>query len=552
MITNTLRRVPKYKLSTFVCVLFALALFSACNALESKTTENPLENEMAFWVRLNLDAEIIAKYKVSRAFVTNEEFAMIGSSTGPFDDGNGHKRLKVVVPENLVGTEQNFIIEFTREASPLDAIDALKPFPIALGILKSFYYVMPGYPNPTQDGAADKQLLIPAAGTEIQIPADGQEITLGQLKMGYGPKSISILKNIPDLPNLYKIELDLISPNEEMAKLIGEGYRSKLGLLTATDVDGKYDGFDINISDINSMGNLEDLLFESDNVKGICGGDDWYMVMTDFSLKKGDNVRVWVIFTQASNPLPRLFYIDMLLPEPFDTIVIKPEFAAIPIADTTFFQMMLMANFQGQPPLSGNLLPSPFDTFTAEEHYILIKKEYDFSKTSTISLNIGNGINTPPVSPWDPTPMQSISSVTIQTSDIFSNFKGIFDGASYTIKNISYLPQSSSLIENFGLFGEISGTVKNLNLVIADVSDAGASHGVINFGGLGGKATNAVIEEISVTSDAPPYLFNDNLAAGTRMGGIVGFKDTASTISGATQSVVDPNTTTPAGGLYNN
>jgi hypothetical protein len=415
---------------------------------------------------------------------------------------------------------------------------------------------MPGYPNPAQVGDSDKQLLIPAAGTEIQIPADGDQITVGQLKMGYGPKSIDILKNVPDLPNLYKIELDFTSTNPEMVSAIAAGYRSKMGLITATDSKGKYEGFDINISDINNMGNLENLLFDSANVKGVCGGDDWYMVMTDFSLKKGDKVRIWIIFTQAGNPLPRLFYLDMILPEPFDTIIIKPEFAAIPIADISFFQMMLMANFQGTGPLSGNLLPSPFNTLKADEHYMLIKKEYDFSKTATTPVNIGNGINTPPLSPWDPTPKQTISSVTIQTSDIFSDFKGIFDGAGYTIKNINYAPQSSVKITNFGFFGEISGTVKNLNLVIADASDAGTG-GVENFGGLGGStASGAVITGISVSTSnvlyttGSSYLFNSNVTKANRIGGIVGFKDSLTTISGIsnTQSVVNP--TSANGGLY--
>jgi hypothetical protein len=419
---------------------------------------------------------------------------------------------------------------------------------------------MPGHANNIGGGVSDEQLLIPAAGTEIQIPEDDQ-ITVGQLKMGYGPKSIDILKNVPDLPNLYKIELDLAATTPEMATLLGEGYRTKLGFITATDANGKYEGFDINISDINNM-NLEDLLFNASTVKGICGGDDWYMVMTDYSLKKDDDVRIWVLFTKPGNPLPRLYYVDIVLPEPFDTIVVKPEFAAIPIADTSFFQMMLMAFFQGTPPLEGNLLPAPFDAFTADEHYVLIKKEYDFSKISTISISVPGGtVSTPPLSPWNPTPMQQITMLAppIQTSNIFSHFNGIFDGAGYTIKNLKYMPQSTSVINDFGFFGEISGTVKNLNLIIDDVSDENAAHGVINFGGLGGSTVNAEIKEISVSSSTTthlPYLFNNRLHSNTtlRMGGIVGLKDSQTTISSTnnSQSVVDPSSTNPPGGLYNN
>jgi hypothetical protein len=395
-------------------------------------------------------------------------------------------------------------------------------------------------PNPNPDAGVFDQLVIPRAGGEVIVPARNQ-ITALQLNMGYGPKSIDILQNIPNLPNLYKLEIDLNNPN--ISQYIADNYRTNLGVISTIDVDGKYNGLQVNIND--------PLRVDTKSVSGICGGDDWYMVVTDKSLKKDDTVRIWVLFTKTG-AMPRFFYTDIVLPEPFETIHIEPDFAAIPIVDESFFRLMLMAHIQDTTQSINQFLPAPFNVFTNTEHYVLTKKEYDFSKyhpmpASAPGLSVrGLSITAPLLSSWDPTPKQTISgSIEVLTSDIFSDFNGIFDGANYTITGLKYMPQSASVIANFGFFGRVSdGTVKNLNLVIADVSDAGVASSVLNFGGLAGQTSNAVIEGISVRtskpgyqSGGPPYLFDEITHVGTKKGGIVGSDDGTTDFSANTQSV---------------
>jgi hypothetical protein len=485
---------------------------------------NVVEGHMAFWVKLKLDDEIIAKYKYTRVIIINDDGAKIGTSSGPFDDGNGNARFKITVPEDYEGTAQRFVVEFMRDPSPLDDLAILQAVPIAVGILKAFYYEIPN------DTLTIKPI-VPAPGGELLLPPAPDAIGTADLKMGYSPKSIDILRNIPNLPNLYKINLDLTDAG--ITPYISQWYRTQFGVITRISEDGTPEGFDIDPT--------SSTLFNPNNVAGICGGDDWYMVLNDMSLKKGDMVRVWVIFTNSvGNPMPRLYYADIMLPDPFDTITLTPSFAAIPIINESYFRLMLIAggihtgiNFD---------LPTPFDALTPAESYVLTQRTYNFSMNPTLPVSFPSSINLPPLHPWNPYPEVAIYPLpAAATSEIFSNFQGRFDGGNYAITGLEYA-LGTSLNKDYGFFAKTSGAeICNMNLEIESASGELANGKYL--GGLVGKAASntggahTTIDNVTVRS--PVYHILDRKAEGGRpyTGGIAGWTDYPAGITRSTQNV---------------
>jgi hypothetical protein len=501
---------------TFLAVGCAL-LFSTCNTPSSEKdtsdgdSSGTLDGEtgkIAFWVKLNLSDDVIAKYQVVRAFIVNDDSAQIGNTSGPFSD-----RFKITVPEEYAETEQRFIVEFLRVNSPLDEIVQLQQFPIALGILKAFYYEIPN------DTIAEKPL-VPPPGGELVLPPDG-EIKTADLKMGYGPKSIDILQNIPNLPKLYKIDLDLTDTG--IVPYIADWYRAQLGVVTKISSAGEPAGLGIDP--------MSSTLFDPNTVAGVCGGDDWYMVMTDTTLKKDDRVRIWVIFTNS--PMPRLYYKDIQLPDDFGTIPLKPNFAAIPIINEGYFQLMLLAS--GIHSGINFDLPAPFDVLTSSESYVLTKSKYDFSTNPALPVSLPSSIPLPPLHPWNPYPTITIG-VPISTSDIFSNFSGRFDGAGYRITGLHYtISSGTALPANYGFFAGTSGAdIVNVNLEISSASGEVAAGWYL--GGLVGKAGNTTVDTVSVTG--PSLVLDGKAQSGnTHVGGIAGVTNNFNSITNFTQNV---------------
>jgi hypothetical protein len=520
--------------SFIVFVALAAALFcTACSATGGNENDNENDPGEAFWVKLSLSDDVIAKYKVVRALIIDDEGAKIGESSGPFADGNGNNRFKITVPEKYAGTEQRFVVEFQRENSPLDSIVALRDYPIALGIMKAFYYQIPEpVPTSDEDESEDAPVppvkpVVPAAGGELLLPLDG-EIKTSDLQMGYGPKSIDILMNIPGLPNLYKIDLDL----SDVTSYIAERYRTQFGVVTKISSDGEPDGLEIDIT--------SSTLFNPNTVAGVCGGDDWYMVMNDSTIKEGDMVRIWVIFTKT-NSMPRLFYKDVKLLEPFATMILKPKFAAIPIADESYFQLMLLADMG---------LPAPFNVLTADESYVLIKGGYDFSTTPELPVSLPGGISAPSLHPWNPYPTITIVPLSpVSTSDIFSNFSGRFDGAGYCIRNLDY-SGPTGYNNNYGFFANTAGAeILNVNLEIKNAE--GSVGSAYYLGGLVGWAGSrqvgaplyttvyTTINDVNITGSSSNML--DAHGSPNHVGGIAGLTNNTDTpdhgITGASQTV---------------
>lgn len=108
-------------------------------------------------------------------------------------------------------------------------------------------------------------------------------------------------------------------------------------------------------------------------------------------------------------------------------------------------------------------------------------------------------------------------------------FAGTFDGDLNTIKGLyaSFAQDagtSTSLYTNKGLFGNISGTLKNLQLKNSFIASTGTFH---NIGSIVGHLTGSLMD---VYSDA--NITTTNTAYSARYGGIVGF------VSGSTESII--------------
>ena len=91
-------------------------------------------------------------------------------------------------------------------------------------------------------------------------------------------------------------------------------------------------------------------------------------------------------------------------------------------------------------------------------------------------------------------------------------FSGTLDGQGYTIKNIEILAEDSSLLEDVGLFGQVSNaTVHNLKI---DNMELVSENFVVRMGSLAGRAEHSDFENISIN--------NTSLTSFDVVGGLVG------------------------------
>ncbi|MDR2510573.1 MAG: hypothetical protein LBC77_08025 [Spirochaetaceae bacterium] len=452
------------------------------------------EGMISFNVKLNLDNALTTRYKAERVFVIGENGEKIGQCKGPYND-----TFTVIVNKSLIETEQRLLVEFSRQSSPLDTLEILGGFPLALGILKSFHWI---HPN------EEKFYTIPEASGVITLPGDPvgatpddetlnpQKIKSEHLMMGYSESTTDILSRIPGLPPIYKVDLDL----SKVSSYTGDSYSCKMGFLTAAGGELRLDSFNNGAND-------------SLPYKGYCGGDDWYLVQTvkaDQQLKKGDPARLWLIFTHATD-VPRVYCADIpAMPDEFGTITLKPDYAAIPINSSMFpYLFVSNAGMLGQISLPFNVcVPSKTDS------YVLISRTYNLEAYSGV---------------W-------------QTQGIFSDFQGKFYGAGATVK-IGQLT-SADTYTNSGMFAVIknSGDKDEHELTIpAVVADLTIEvPGVIvspqcstRLGGLAGYISGIVNLKNITVKGLGSTTFNGKAS---KAGGIAGEITQSATVSNVTYS----------------
>ncbi len=98
--------------------------------------------------------------------------------------------------------------------------------------------------------------------------------------------------------------------------------------------------------------------------------------------------------------------------------------------------------------------------------------------------------------------LEGIDLVPVGNDD--TEFSGVFDGFGHTIRNVSIVMPSSNYV---GLFGEVYGRIKNLNVIDADIQ------GRNSVGGLVGFLLPGIISSCRVTG---------SITGGTAVGGLVG------------------------------
>ena len=144
--------------------------------------------------------------------------------------------------------------------------------------------------------------------------------------------------------------------------------------------------------------------------------------------------------------------------------------------------------------------------------------------------------------------------VPIGSADILSDdydadeapfFAGTFDGEGYSISNLKLsfgIEESDPLYDYGGLFGHVTGTVKDVNLV--DVSITAASE---YFGGIAGLLDEGGTIENCTTSGTISGAEYENELMGSFIGGIVGASE--GTIASCTNNCTISNTETQIGGI---
>jgi hypothetical protein len=461
MICSVRTALKKVFITALTALLFLPA--SGCEGItgssENKADLDPEEESVfSFWVKLKLSPEIPMRYQVVRVYLSGENAEKIGISAGPFDGS----RFKITVPQKYKNTEQRFTIEFTRKTSYLDQIPEISKYPVVMGILKAFYYT-----TPDKDDAGDPLPLVelPDTGGEIELPDNnlGSLITVDELNMGYGEQSRDILANIPGLPPMFKVELNQAGVQQYTTA----GYRAYVGLAVKpeTPIDRILEasgGMHINPNDF----------------EGFCGGDDWYLILKEnTSLKKGDPVRIWIIFTHE-NLLPRLYYEDVEngLPDVFSVITLTPVFAGLPISNLVFAALLVPSG-----PWSGK-----------NDSFVMI-------------------------SPCN------YSSTWIPTAGIFTGFTGEFRGAGFSVTGLNFAASS----DDYGFFSSVTnGIISDVSINIGSYTSGAAS----NLGGAAGRASGTTqIRNVHVTGAL--------LSGASNTGGIAGYAEPSVTVEDCTQTV---------------
>lgn len=113
-----------------------------------------------------------------------------------------------------------------------------------------------------------------------------------------------------------------------------------------------------------------------------------------------------------------------------------------------------------------------------------------------------------------------LGNVGTKTAAIIQNFSGTYDGNGYTITYQATFRGNNVTDANFGLFGRVTGTIKNLNVNgEATISGNGSD---MQIGLLCGKlSNNGLISHCSVSGDVTSTVHASN-GGGTDAGLIVG------------------------------
>lgn len=261
------------------------------------------ETQSVFFCRIDYHEDVSQRYHAERLFISGPD----GQKTG-MALNNLNTRFKIVIPKSYVGKDCNFTIEFSRGSSFLDSIPELKANPLALGILKAFYYTTP----------VEYPYVIPENGGELIIKArdknNGDEgpIKIEDLKMGYSDQSEDILSNMTNIPPLYKLEIN----QDAVSVLTSVGWRAYMGIAQ--------------LPSDPSFSLLNFLNLDPNNYAGFAGGEDWYLVLNDKTLGVGDPLRLTLIYTK-SNSLPKFAEKTINLPQVFQNISLNISSADFPI-----------------------------------------------------------------------------------------------------------------------------------------------------------------------------------------------------------------------------
>ncbi|MDR2468811.1 MAG: hypothetical protein LBD22_07615 [Spirochaetaceae bacterium] len=451
-------------LGILVGALVCAVCLTACDAPELADA-GP---QSSFWVNLNLGTDIKSSYRVARIFLIGANGEKIGSSFGESDG-----TYKVVIPEKYTKEPQMFTVQFTRQSSFLDAIPGLQQNPMALEMLKSFYFTTPK-PTSIPETTGATITLESVEKTDNTTP---KPINVEDLKIGFAEQSEDILNNVDNLPPLYKIELKTSKLNEYIQ---GEGYRPFVGLVTLP----------------NEPLDIDPMILSIDPTKyiGYSGAEEWYLVLNDKTYGEGDTLRIWLIFTSSDpNKFPRVYYKNIVLPDQLGLIVIEPHFAGIPVTESLFKQVLTTIPASGSNPIS------KYSMLTSAESYVLIASSYN--------CDDGN---------W--------------TADgIFRHFRGEFRGAGFKVTNV-ILDTISTV--NMGLFKLTSdqdrkfvdneyrpAQIEDLNIEIIQVQTgpALASHvgGLVGFASGKSEITNVNVVNVLASGTL-------STTSGIYVGGIAG------------------------------
>ncbi len=114
-------------------------------------------------------------------------------------------------------------------------------------------------------------------------------------------------------------------------------------------------------------------------------------------------------------------------------------------------------------------------------------------------------------------------------------FAGTFDGQGHTIKNMHVVELGNDGFASAGLFGSITGEVKNLTIDNANVVSSHYAGGIVGFSStnVGMAITNCKVTNSTITS-MPELVGEDKWDNGDKAGGIIGYMVVGDLVDGCT------------------
>lgn len=140
----------------------------------------------------------------------------------------------------------------------------------------------------------------------------------------------------------------------------------------------------------------------------------------------------------------------------------------------------------------------------------------------TVTLNTDVDLNN---RPWTPAGnVVSYPSIT---------FDGTFDGNGHTIYNLN-ASASGSTYATAGLFGSITGEVKNLNLEHGKVNSTHYAGAIVGYSSanVGMEISGCTVSDFTIVS--VPELIGGSYDNGDKVGGIIGYMDGGDKVTGCT------------------